>query len=260
MSSTIQGLGLPSTSVVVALAVGAVSLIAFFLKRRSNEKSQPQQAKFPEDGIFTLEILKRFDGVTGPICMGVCGKVVDVSTSENISVGEGYGKLWAGRDATYSLATLSLKPDDANILDYTIEQFTPDQHKALAGWYKHFTTKYTIVGRLKEYDGWDFSSVEEAAKNETPFGAGKTPAAAEPKDSEKKADSKDEAAKAPDPSQGVMLRAGDYVMLQGLDGKKELNGRVGILRSFQAETGRFSIEVEGLEKPILVKPGNVSKA
>ena len=27
-------------------------------------------------------------------------------------VGEGYGRLWAGKDATFALATLSLKPED----------------------------------------------------------------------------------------------------------------------------------------------------
>lgn len=32
-------------------------------------------------------------------------------------VGEGYGKLWAGKDATYALAVLSLKPEEAQQLD-----------------------------------------------------------------------------------------------------------------------------------------------
>lgn len=34
-------------------------------------------------------------------------------TREPDQVGEGYGKLWAGKDATYALAVLSLKPEDA---------------------------------------------------------------------------------------------------------------------------------------------------
>lgn len=39
----------------------------------------------------------------------------------------------------------------ANKLDFTLDQFTDEQRTALAGWYKHFTARYPVVGRLREY-------------------------------------------------------------------------------------------------------------
>ncbi|CAE8710705.1 unnamed protein product [Polarella glacialis] len=247
-----------STSVVVTVLLGVASALAFLWRRirkdeNETEEDEPTgaQEELPADGIFTIESLGRFNGVTGPLCMGVCGKVVNVSSSENITVGQGYGKLWAGRDATYSLATLSLKMEDANTMDFTLDQFTPDQVQALAGWYKHFTHKYPIVGRLTEYENWDFGTIEEEAKSQTPFGLGK----------DKAADSDAAPAKAsPAPEEGVMMRAGDKVLIQGVESRTELNGRIGTLLTFVAEKGRFAVKLEGEEDPILLKPDNLSKA
>merc|ERR1719409_618205 len=98
------------------------------------------------------------------------------------------------------MATVSLKPEDANKLDFRLNDFTPDQRTALAGWHKHFLTKYPVVGTLKEYDGWDFSEIEKEAESQTPFGAGKTED--EPKSSEA------EPAPKPAASQGLELRKG----------------------------------------------------
>mmetsp|Transcript_6045 Transcript_6045/g.6488 ORF Transcript_6045/g.6488 Transcript_6045/m.6488 type:complete len:203 (+) Transcript_6045:102-710(+) len=119
--------------------------------------------QLPEGGVFTFESLAQWNGVRLPMCLGVCGKVVDVSSSDNFKIGEGYGKLWAGRDTTFSMATVSLKAVDANRLDFKLEDFSELQVKSLAGWYKHFTSKYKVVGTLKEYNDWDFSSIETLA-------------------------------------------------------------------------------------------------
>ncbi|CAE7336463.1 ANK3 [Symbiodinium natans] len=215
----------------------AVILLFYFLRRK---RSKP--AEIPKDGLFDLQLLGRFNGVTGPIFMGVCGKVVNVSSSENITVGEGYGRLWAGRDATFALATLSLKPEDANVLDFTLAQFTDDQRKALAGWYKHFTSKYPVVGRLREYDGWDFSEIEKQAEKETPFGLGK----------EQKG-----ATAATGPDEPVLLRPGDKVKLQGLDDK--LDGKIGVLKKLDAATGKFEVALVDEDSSVLVKPNQISK-
>ena len=72
---------------------------------------------------------------------------VNVSSSENITatwsqsdfqpsavvaffpeVGEGYGRLWAGKDATFALATLSLKPEDVPWLKLVPAKTRPLQH------------------------------------------------------------------------------------------------------------------------------------
>lgn len=226
---------------VVALAVGAIPLLMLLWRRLRRKEALPEA--LPSEGVFTLATLARFDGVRNPICLGVCGKVVDVSTSENIKHGEGYGKLWAGKDATYSLATLSLKPEDANILAFKLSDFTAEQHKALAGWYKHFTTKYKVVGTLKEYEGWDWSSVEELAKSQTPFGAPKT----------------DTPAAAPE-SAGVILSRGDRVVIQGMEAsRKELNGAAGVLQTYSAEKGGFEVKLDSGETAIF-QPAQLAKA
>ncbi|CAK9032414.1 unnamed protein product [Durusdinium trenchii] len=231
---------LASTSLLGLLFV----LLFYVFQKRKRSK----QALLPPDGIFNLDLLGLFNGQTGPIFMGVCGKVVNVSSSENIKVGEGYGKLWAGKDATYALAVLSLKPEDANKLDFTLEQFTDEQRTALAGWYKHFTARYPVVGRLQEYDGWDFSAIEKEAEKQRPFGLKEDQA-------EKK---EDQAGKIESSEEPVMLRAGDKVKLHGLDDEK-LNGKIGVLRTLVASTGKFAIELDGNDGTVQVKPSNLSK-
>lgn len=122
------------------------------------------EAELPPGGVFDLQELSRWDGVDLPMCVGICGLVLDVSNSDNFRPGFGYGKLWAGRDTTYAMATVSLKAHDANNLDFALGDLSSDQFAALAGWYKHFTHKYRQVGTLRELQGRDFSSVEEKAR------------------------------------------------------------------------------------------------
>lgn len=263
-----------SGPVALALAVGAVPLLVLLWWQFGRKPRVEPPEPFPDDGVFTLEVLKRFDGTRNPICLGVCGKVVDVSPSENIKHGEGYGKLWAGRDATYSLATLSLKPEDANILNYKVSDFTPEQHKALAGWYKHFTTKYTVVGRLQEYEGWDFSSVEEEAKSQTPFGAARTdgeagaatagaPEAAKEKAAEAAAApaAKANGAEAKEQPVGVVFAKGDKVVLQNME---HLGGAEGVLQGynpkedgFEVRTMQFHTEVAQKQRVLLDATGEL---
>uniref|UniRef100_A0A7S1Q7I4 Cytochrome b5 heme-binding domain-containing protein n=1 Tax=Alexandrium catenella TaxID=2925 RepID=A0A7S1Q7I4_ALECA len=126
--------------------------------------TEEHEAELPPGGVFDLKELSRWDGKQLPMCIGVCGVVIDVSCSQNFVPDFGYGKLWAGKDTTYAMATVSLKDYDANKFDFKLEDFSEEQFKALCGWYKHFTTKYRTVGKLKELEGWDFSSVRRAAE------------------------------------------------------------------------------------------------
>mmetsp|Transcript_40888 Transcript_40888/g.89495 ORF Transcript_40888/g.89495 Transcript_40888/m.89495 type:complete len:258 (-) Transcript_40888:202-975(-) len=244
-----------SSLVPIAAAVAAIfgASALLLLWRKKQPKALPKADREELDaavksGTFTVSQLAHFDGRELPVYLGVCGKIVDCSSSENIKAGEGYGKLWAGRDATYALATLSLVPDDANKFDFELSDFTPDQHKALAGWYKHFTTKYPVVGRLKEYDGWDFSSVEEEAVSQTPFGAPAGPAGGPAKAPEKK-----------EASAGIQLSAGDRVIVTECEGRPDLNGATGVLTGFVKEKNCFSVTFN--EDDVgLVKPTNLMKS
>lgn len=122
------------------------------------------EAELPPGGSFDLQELSRWDGVQLPMCIGICGLVVDVSSSSNFVPDFGYGKLWAGKDTTLAMAMVSLKAEDANRFDFKLDELSEDHFKALAGWYKHFKEKYRTVGTLRELRGWDFSSVEKAAE------------------------------------------------------------------------------------------------
>lgn len=101
---------------------------------------------------ITSEKLKDFNGKDGkPVYISVLGQVHDCTSSEHIKAETGYGKLWGGRDATYSLAKGSLKPEDAHRLDFTDADFTHNEKRSLRLYEQHFKSKYPIVGRLVEY-------------------------------------------------------------------------------------------------------------
>ncbi|CAD7953884.1 unnamed protein product [Amoebophrya sp. A120] len=139
---------------------------------QSGEQERPPKKQFPvpEEGSrdpnyeWTFQTLRDYDGDKNRMYIGVCGLVFDVQESDNFRPDFGYGKLWGGRDATYSLAMLSLKPDDAAKLDWKLEDLPDGNKESLKSWLDHFKKKYTIVGKLAEYDGWDFSPLDAFAK------------------------------------------------------------------------------------------------
>merc|ERR1712056_151960 len=100
------------------------------------------------------------------------------------------------------------KPEDANKMDWNLNELSDQERTTLAGWYKHFTTKYPIIGTLKESDGWDFSAIEEEAKSQTPFGAAKT----EETPGAERAATQTEAA--PAKQEGLVIRKGGSYLLK----------------------------------------------
>lgn len=143
---------------------GDARLAAFTRKELERQKAR--------EGVFTLGELSKCNGEDkGPMYIGVYGKIIDVSSSENFKSDAGYGKLWAGRDATYCLAKMSLKPADCNKLDWNFDDFSEAEQKALDGWVKHFWSKYPAVGTLKEYEGRDMSQLPRRLQpgEEAPF-------------------------------------------------------------------------------------------
>jgi len=262
--------------VAILVMVGSSMLMSWFFDRKAGagkaeagadaakeaekEWDGTPPAEWPEDGIFTMESLAKFDGRSQPLCLAICGKVVDCTKSDNIKPGWGYGKLWAGRDGTRAFALCSLKPEMANDMDWKLEDFSESEFKALAGWYKHFTTKYPVKGTLKEYDSWDFSSVVEASVHETPFASqnSETIPSSGPAPAESAAPAPAPAPALPEGS--TMLRAGDRVEFQGLSARADLNGKVGTLQTYVSEKQRFAVvPEEGDEGPILVKVKNIRK-
>jgi len=254
------GYFVPVAVAVVVVILSRTAWLWFSLPRTGKDAPSGPSLELPADGIFTLATLNKYDGRGAPLCLCCCGKVVNVSASENIKPGEGYGKLWAGRDATYALATLSLKPEEANRMDFKLSDFDADQTKALAGWYKHFTTKYPIVGALKEYEGWDFSSVEELAKSQTPFGAAATGQGAQAKEGKESNPEAPEATDQPKAKAQMQVKKGDRVKIKACQEDPALIGAEGILTDFVAAKGRFSVDLSEGKGVHYFKPSEIEAA
>jgi predicted heme/steroid binding protein len=92
---------------------------------------------------FTLEQLAAYDGKNGaPLYFSVEGVVYDVSSSEMFK--SSYS-AWAGKDATVSLATMSLEEEDVGRMDW--DKLTAEDRETLDSWIKYFDEKYYIQGR-----------------------------------------------------------------------------------------------------------------
>lgn len=130
--------------------------------------SAEHEAELPPGGVFDVTELARWDGVQLPMCIGICGLILDVSSSPNFTPNFGYGKLWAGKDTTWAMATVSLKPYDANKFGWDVDELKEEHLMALAGWYSHFTAKYRTVGTLRELQNWDISLVQQLAEKIPP--------------------------------------------------------------------------------------------
>ena len=91
--------------------------------------------------------LKAYDGrdISRPLLLALKGRVMDVSTGSDYYGPEGAYKFFAGKDASYAFAMMSLKLEDAHA-DLT---GVPDEHlKILDDWYEKLTKKYPTVGRM----------------------------------------------------------------------------------------------------------------
>ena len=56
---------------------------------------------------------------------------------------------------------------------------------------------------------------------------------------------------------GLKSLIGQEVRLVGLQAKPELNGVVGVCERFDNKQGRYAVRLEGHEKPLAVKAGNL---
>lgn len=56
-----------------------------------------------------------------------------------------------------------------------------------------------------------------------------------------------------------MALVGHNVMLQGLEGRADINNRCGTAQSFVEARGRYAVRVPGLKEPLLLKPQNLTR-
>lgn len=117
---------------------------------------------------WTAAQLREYDGVDKPMYIAVCGLVYDVSESENFFPEKGYGKLWGGRESSYSLSKMSLEEGDSNRLDWKMDSLSKIEKESLQSWNEHFAKKYPVVGVYIGYNDVDnqidFSVLKDYSK------------------------------------------------------------------------------------------------
>jgi len=107
----------------------------------------------PALSALSLDALHSYDGSSeeGPearrILMSIRGRLMDVSSSWDSYGPGGSYRLFAGRDVTRCLATMSLEVGDLDDLDYMPE--SPEQEAALARWEARLGAMYVVVGGLE---------------------------------------------------------------------------------------------------------------
>ncbi|CBJ32444.1 conserved unknown protein [Ectocarpus siliculosus] len=151
-----DALQLPDSSGGMAMlgftALGALVLMyLMFQPARAPATDDDESAadRPPPPRNFTIEQLHEFDGrdEATPAYVALRGEVFDVSSKpEHYKVGGGY-HLFAGHDASYSLATGSLDPAD---LEKSWSELNVMENESLDGWvekYKNFS-EYPVVGKV----------------------------------------------------------------------------------------------------------------
>jgi len=101
---------------------------------------------------LTLNELRHYDGSEPgrPLYIAVLGKIYDVSESADFYGAGGPYEIFAGRDASRALATMSLELESVD--NPTLEGLKPDQEQMLHQWDSRLAAKYAQVGVLRTED------------------------------------------------------------------------------------------------------------
>eukprot|EP00755_Sulcionema_specki_P038514 Sspe_Gene.23651::Locus_9223_Transcript_1_1_Confidence_1.000_Length_639::g.23651::m.23651 len=103
----------------------------------------------PCNATFTINDLSRHNGSGGqPAYFSAAGVVYDVTGSPSF---QSSYKAWVGKDASYSLAIMSIDPKHAGRTDWGV--LGDKEHTTLSDWSRYFRQKYRVVGRLEEWNG-----------------------------------------------------------------------------------------------------------
>jgi len=135
----------------VGIALLVILIVVYYLLKHYSKQATgrlytPPHVTTPSPGSFTLSQLRKFDKSSPKRYIALCGKVYDVTSSENYAPGGGYESL-PGHDATVALARMSLDP---SLLDVPMEsaRLEAGQERAARDWAARFEEKYPVVGVL----------------------------------------------------------------------------------------------------------------
>jgi predicted heme/steroid binding protein len=136
--------------VEVGIALLVVLIVVYFLlksytKQATGRLYTPPKANRPNT--ISPSQLRKYDKTASKRYIALCGKVYDVTASENYAAGGAY-ESFPGHDATVALARMSLDP---SLLDVPMESARLDvgQERAARDWAVRFDEKYPAVGVLE---------------------------------------------------------------------------------------------------------------
>ncbi|KAB7498468.1 Membrane-associated progesterone receptor component 2 [Armadillidium nasatum] len=117
---------------------------------------------------MTLEQLRKYDGTDeiGRVCMGVNGKVFDVTRGKHFYGPGGPYSAFAGRDASRALATFSVNDVKDSYDD--LSDLSSLQMDSVKEWEMQFLEKYDYIGKLLKpgEEPTEYSDDEEAKEKD----------------------------------------------------------------------------------------------
>jgi len=98
--------------------------------------------------VFTKEELQQFNGMDKPqVFLALKGDVFDVTPGFAFYGPAGAYEVLGGRDASRALGKMDL--DKSAVENPHLEDFDEKDHKTLNDWHTRMSSKYTLVGKLK---------------------------------------------------------------------------------------------------------------
>jgi len=141
---------LTSNPLNVVLILAIIILIYKIFKSDDSQPSEPPPPPLPrmKKKDMTLTELKKYDG-SGPderVCVGVLGKIYDVTKGKRFYGPGGPYAGFAGRDASRGLATFSV---DAITDEYDdLLDLKASEIEQVREWELQFSEKYDFIGKL----------------------------------------------------------------------------------------------------------------
>jgi len=134
----------------IVLILAIITLIYKIFKSDDSQPSEPPPPPLPrmKKKDMTLTELKKYDG-SGPdgrVCVGVLGKIYDVTKGKRFYGPGGPYAGFAGRDASRGLATFSV---DAITDEYDdLLDLKASEIEQVREWELQFSEKYDFIGKL----------------------------------------------------------------------------------------------------------------
>lgn len=130
---------------IYAFAVVVIIAILYFLTREPKFNPPPEVEKIVGD--FTLDQLKKYDGVQKEqVFLAAKGIIYDVTNTTFYRKDGPYG-LFAGHDASVNLSKMS--HDETLLNQWGKYTLTEEQQEILDDWVQKFDVKYRKVGVVK---------------------------------------------------------------------------------------------------------------